>query len=211
MCGATGAEEDDGAVDKQDQPSTVVLAIQLESGTPQHYHHTSMSHPSETSLIRATLLNYCQGNGIDVGSGGDPIKRDGCISFDLGGPGKAPLIGECVINCYGDARNLNRYFSYHAFDYLYSSHLLEDFADWEAVLTGWCDVVRPGGLVILAVPDKVLYNSQVMDPGAVLNPAHKHEFLLGELPAYFAAAGWALIEERASGAYTIVVVAQKPT
>lgn len=166
-----------------------------------------MSHPSETSLIRDSLLRYCVGNGIDVGSGGDPIKRDACVSFDQGGAGKAPLIGECVINIYGDARNLRRYFSFHAFDWLYSSHLLEDFADWQEVLTGWCDSVRLGGCVILAVPDKVLYNA-ITVVGA--NPNHRHEFALGELSDYFRCAGWEVVEERMSLPYTIVVVARKP-
>jgi hypothetical protein len=65
-----------------------------------------------------------------------------------------------------------------------SSHLLEDYADWESVLEKWLinGLTNYGGRrrLILLVPDKSKFRHAVA-LGQPDNLAHKHEFTLGEL------------------------------
>jgi hypothetical protein len=85
------------------------------------------------------------GRGLDIGAGDDPFR---------------PVSGECRAwdrkNGDGDAAALcgleNDYF-----DYVYSSHCLEHLNDPLAALTRWVEVLKPGGLLYLAVPDYNLY------------------------------------------------------
>jgi ADP-heptose:LPS heptosyltransferase len=73
-------------------------------------------------------------------------------------------------NLVADARDLS-FFSDRTMDFVYSSHLLEDFADaLVPVLKEWVRVVRRGGYVILHLPHPDHY-PKPGEPGA--NPAHK--------------------------------------
>ena len=58
---------------------------------------------SETSKFRYLFLDYCKGNGIDIGFGGDPILPT-AITIDL--PIPYAETGESSQNLRGDGRNL---------------------------------------------------------------------------------------------------------
>lgn len=111
----------------------------------------------ETSKVRELVLPHLQGKGIDVGCQRDPITPD-CVAFD-----KNPFP---EVTHVGDARKLP--FTDSQFDWLWSSHCLEDLPDTEAVLTEWLRVVRPGGTIGLYVPHPELYkggNADHVHPG----------------------------------------------
>lgn len=80
------------------------------------------------------------GRGIDIGAGDDPVTPD-CVQWDraqgdaAGLPGVAP----------------------GSFDWVYSSHCLEDLPDPRRAILRWWDVLRPGGHLLLVVPDEDLY------------------------------------------------------
>lgn len=78
---------------------------------------------SETSKCRERLKKFCIGYGLDIGYGGDPIIP-GAITVDLAIP--YTKVGDAPLNLGGDARNLY-WFADNSLDYVYSSHLLEDF------------------------------------------------------------------------------------
>src|SRR4030081_512897 len=82
-------------------------------------------HPSETSKCRPRLASYCQGYGLDIGPGGDPITNH-AIRVDLELPYSS--VGQHPVQLGGDASELI-WFRDKIFDFVYSSHVLEDFID----------------------------------------------------------------------------------
>lgn len=114
-------------------------------------------------------LRYYSGHGIDIGSGADPLGRyvgqfarmTSCRGWDLKD---------------GDAQHLKGVDD-NAYDFLNSSHCLEHLHDpWEG-LRNWLRVVKPGGFVVVTVPDADLYESMAWP--SRWNADHKWLFSLG--------------------------------
>ncbi|MEW5900680.1 MAG: SgcJ/EcaC family oxidoreductase [Acidobacteriota bacterium] len=126
---------------------------------------------SETSKARLRLRKFCRGNGIDLGYGGDPIVPS-VITMDL--PVPYTKLGDHPQNLAGDARDLY-WFKDDVLDYVYSSHLLEDFSPEEmvSVLREWFRVIRIGGLMVIYSPDEQAYRAYCMKKGLVPNVSHK--------------------------------------
>ncbi len=126
---------------------------------------------SETSKCRGRLAPFCEGDGLDVGYGGDPIVPH-AICMDL--PQKYAAYESHVQHLHGDATNL-RWFRDGALDWVYSSHVLEDFPDTSTVLNEWLRVLRVGGRLILFLPDEQLYRAYCKSQGKPPNAHHVHE------------------------------------
>jgi hypothetical protein len=138
----------------------------------------------ETSAWRFWTLPYCQGCGVDVGAGDDPITERAIRVEWPPGYGREchPVEGA---NIQEDGRSL-RVFADASLDYVYSSHLLEDFPldEWPTVLVEWMRVVRPGGYLVMLLPDRNKFRAAVAQ-GQPDNLAHHHEPSPGELSQYF--------------------------
>ena len=102
---------------------------------------------------------YCKGKGLDIGYGGDPVVA-GVTGWDYE---------------HGDAHFLNG-LDDEAFDFVYSSHLLEHLPDVDAALTNWWRVLKPGGYFILYLPHRDLYEKKKTLPSR-FNDDHAHFFL----------------------------------
>lgn len=113
---------------------------------------------------------YFRGDGIDVGGGLDSLTL--CQEF-------FPLIRRLFVYDVeqGDAQALSNV-AEGTFDFLYSSHCLEHLRDPLEALGNWIRVVKPGGHLVIAVPDEDLYE-QGSWPSA-FNPDHKLTFTLGK-------------------------------
>jgi SAM-dependent methyltransferase len=103
---------------------------------------------------------YCRGIGLDVGYGGDLVSPN-AYGYDVED---------------GDAEVLQG-IPDEGFDFVHSSHVLEHMADVELALRNWWRVVRPGGYLLLLVPDRDLYEKRQHLPSR-WNRDHKHFFLL---------------------------------
>jgi len=140
---------------------------------------------SETAKYRNLTTPYCKGAGVDIASQGDSVVP-WAMSFDLpepefshyssGNPPKGP------IHLRGHATQLP--FDSESLDFVYSSHLLEDFLDWVPVIKEWCRCVKIGGNIIILIPDKELWN-RAIERGQPPNNAHQHEGRVGELTETF--------------------------
>lgn len=129
---------------------------------------------SETATARPHLATFCVGNGIDIGAGGDPIVPTAiCIDRDESADNRAH-VGSHPTHLVGDAADL-KWFKDGVLDYAYSSHTLEDFEDTCAILTEWLRVLRPGGLMVLFLPDQEAYEKFCESNGSLPNQAHKHK------------------------------------
>lgn len=125
---------------------------------------------SETSKCRTSLSPFCIGDGLDIGFGGDPIVPH-AICIDL--PGAYAKYLEHPQHLHGDATSLD-WFRDDSLDFVYSSHVLEDFADTRNVLDEWLRVLKPGGHLVLYLPDEQTYRAHCRREGKPSNPHHIH-------------------------------------
>lgn len=121
---------------------------------------------------------------MDIGFGGDPISQT-AIRMDL--PSPYTSTGSYPVQLGGDCRDL-KWISSDSLDYVYSSHVLEDFGRDETkhILREWIRVVRPGGLIVLLLPDQHRYvadclkRGEVSPEGVIGNPHHSiDDFSMG--------------------------------
>lgn len=128
---------------------------------------------SETAVCRNRLSVYCKGNGVDLGYGGDPIVPT-AITVDMSLP--YVKYDNHPQNLSGDARNLY-WFKDGVLDYVYSSHLLEDFPreETKGILIEWLRVLKSGGHLVLYLPHELRYREHCSKTGQPYNGAHKIE------------------------------------
>jgi predicted SAM-dependent methyltransferase len=162
---------------------------------------------SETSIHRESLIRYCEGNGIDVGFGGDPIHEN-AVRIDLPNPYSTGIYANQLS---GDAARLF-WFADDALDYVFSSHLLEDFLDTRAVLKEWLRVLKPGGALVIGCPDEQRYRQHCERTGQPRNDHHIHaDFSLAKVRAFLAEIGNNIVvhEDDAVGDYSWELVVKK--
>ena len=104
------------------------------------------SNGNETAKIRNRVAIYLCGRGLDLGCGPWKVSEsrslaNECIGVDLM-PGSDVIWDIGHLDCFSDER----------FDYVYSSHALEDEFYTEPVLKEWWRLVQPGGYLILYLP-----------------------------------------------------------
>lgn len=138
---------------------------------------------SETAKHRELVLRYCEGNILDIGSGGDPIvpwaiqldlPQANYLRYNVNRP-------EGHIHYRGDCRDLP--FKDGTLDAVHSSHVIEDFQDWWPIIKEWDRVLKVGGFLIISVPDHKRFRDSVAR-GQGDNLSHKHESHVGELSSY---------------------------
>lgn len=164
---------------------------------------------SETSKHKEDVLPYLHGNGVDIGCGNDPVRPD-CVAIDIPQANYECYNGqgESGANFRAFAEDLP--FKDHVLDWVYSSHLLEDFPldEWPGLLREWTRVLKPGGTMVILVPEATRWAKALVD-GQPPNDAHQHEPELGELSALAPQVGLTPVSESIVGAYSILFAAKK--
>lgn len=118
--------------------------------------------------IGAFHNRYFVGHGIDVGGKPDPLSQYIGIFPRM-------LSVRIWDMPDGDAQLLNGVPDDH-FNFLHASHCLEHMKDVNQALGNWIRVVKPGGFLIITVPDEDMYELGIWP--SRFNPDHKWTFTL---------------------------------
>jgi ubiquinone/menaquinone biosynthesis C-methylase UbiE len=113
---------------------------------------------------------YFVGLGLDIGAGNDPLQQyveffplcGGILSWDME---------------QGDAQYLQT-IANETMDFIHASHCLEHMTNPMVALINWIRVVKPGGYLIITVPDEDLYEKGIFP--SVNNPDHKFTFTISK-------------------------------
>lgn len=119
---------------------------------------------SKTRAVRGKSFEelYLSGRVIDIGCGPDLVV-----------PHAEPFDVE-----HGDAQEIASLRPNGAYDAVCSSHCLEHMQDVPKALAQWWALVRPGGYLILVVPDEDLYELGTWP--SLFNRDHKATFRMGK-------------------------------
>jgi SAM-dependent methyltransferase len=106
------------------------------------------------------------GQGLDIGGGPDSIGLY---------RGLFPRIESVTVYdlAQGDAQFLANVHD-HDFDFVYSAHCLEHVVDPHVAIRHWLRVLKPGGHLVITIPDEDLYEQGVWP--STFNADHKHTF-----------------------------------
>lgn len=114
--------------------------------------------------------------GFDLGCGSSKIP--GSIGIDIKPDNKPDMVIDCCVpEAWTEIKATYPYDS--EYDYIYSSHLIEDFDEQEQIRICklWLENMAPDGFLILYVPEKGAYKGTNFD--------HKREFEKGFMEKLF--------------------------
>ena len=101
---------------------------------------------------------YLTGKVIDIGCGDDPVTTS-AEPFDVAD---------------GDANEVLKFRPAQSYDTVYSSHCLEHMNDPVSALDQWWGLLKPGGYLVVVVPDENLYEQGYWP--SIFNNDHKATF-----------------------------------
>jgi predicted SAM-dependent methyltransferase len=128
-------------------------------------------YPSETSKVRHLVTGYCLGYGCDIGFGGDKVLPSS-IGIDFASPYANTGKDQVDIACDVIADQIP--VADNTFDYVYTSHLIEDFENTTEGLEKFVRILKDKGTLILVFPDQRAYEAYCKISGQSLNAYHKH-------------------------------------
>jgi SAM-dependent methyltransferase len=114
------------------------------------------------------LRRYFVGQGVDIGGKPDPLTLYAEF-FPLMGPVKVWDLED------GDAQFMSDVPD-NTFNFVHSSHCLEHLRDPAEGLRNWLRVTKPGGYIVVTIPDEDLYEQGVFP--STFNRDHKVTFTL---------------------------------
>lgn len=166
-------------------------------------------YPSETSKVRNLVITYCNGYGCDIGFGGDKIKKDNCDGIDYATP--YAHTGKDKVDIACDVMNEKIPVPDNTYDYVYSSHLIEDFVNTSEALISFIRILKSEGNLILVFPDQKKYETQCQKTGQPLNACHIHaemglSFMLSSLNSLKEVSYKVLFQSNCEIDYNVILV-----
>ncbi len=131
------------------------------------------TYKSETSKVRHLVLTYCVGKGCDIGFGGDKIVKKDCDGIDYAQPYAKTGHDKVDIPCDLFKDKIPVEDNYY--DYVYTSHLIEDFVDTVIILKEFIRILKNNGTLILVFPDQQKYEQYCLKEGTNTNSHHIHK------------------------------------
>lgn len=127
-----------------------------------------MDEATKTNRARGPefVARYLSGRVLDIGCGSDPVVPH-AVPFD---------------KPQGDANHILDYLPPESFDCVHSSHALEHMHDVPKAMRDWWTLVKPGGFMIVVVPDEDLYEQGNWP--SLFNSDHKATFRLDKADSW---------------------------
>jgi SAM-dependent methyltransferase len=130
-----------------------------------------MGHELSKSMVRRLTDSnfarwYIVGDGIDIGCGMDSIEN-----YTMMLPGMRSVYKYDKLFCEDHDAQTMHGIEMESFDFVHSSHCLEHMQNPIAALGAWWRILRPGGHLIVLVPDEDLYEQGVWP--STFNGDHK--------------------------------------
>ena len=141
-------------------------------GTLSKWFRIQFQSGSETAKVRNWVLPFCIGKGCDIGFGGDKILKIDCDGIDFPQPYTKTGKDKVDIGC--DVINNEIPVPDNSYDYVYTSHLIEDFVDTNDALRKFIRVLKSGGNLVLVFPDQPKYEAYCKKLEIPMNPYHIH-------------------------------------
>jgi ubiquinone/menaquinone biosynthesis C-methylase UbiE len=153
-------------------------------GTLSRWFGIKFQSGSETSKVRHWVVPYCTGKGCDIGFGGDKVMKTDCDGIDF--PQPYTYTGKDKVDIGVDVINNEIPVPDNTYDYVYTSHLIEDFVDTKDALRKFIRILKNKGNLILVFPDQPKYEVYCREIGIPMNPYHVHahmgfEYMLQQL------------------------------
>lgn len=111
---------------------------------------------------------FFSGNGIDIGGAPDPLSQ-----YTNAFRGLKSVVTWDLVD--GDAQYMEGVKD-DTYDFVHSSHCLEHMVCPETALDHWLRIVKPGGYLIITVPEEDMYERG--DWPSKRNDDHKHTFTI---------------------------------
>lgn len=114
------------------------------------------------------ITRYIVGSGMDIGGKPDPLSLHRAVF---------PLMTQLKVWDLedGDAQYMESVLD-ESLDFVYSSHTLEHMVDPHIALKNWFRIIKPGGHLVISIPDEDLYEQGDFDQK--YNKHHKHTFTI---------------------------------
>lgn len=128
-----------------------------------------------STIVRPWVSKYCEGTGVDFGCGHEKITPN-AIGVDFKNAYNSPIYHETVADFYGAWEDYISQNEHQHLDFIYSSHLLEDYKNPYFILEQWSRILNVGGYLILVLPIEKLYREYSNKNNEELNYAHQYQW-----------------------------------
>ena len=130
---------------------------------------------TEAQEIQGIADRYCVGNGLDLGCGerkivADAVGVDFMTQYAIAGH---PVTQADFHGGWADYFNSEKPAD---LDYIFSSHLIEDFDNAYQILDHWVEAIKPGGHIVLYLPIERKFKDHCHATGQLYNPHHKQNW-----------------------------------
>jgi predicted SAM-dependent methyltransferase len=130
---------------------------------------------TEAQQIQEIANKYCVGKGLDVGCGerkivSNAIGVDFITQYDIKDHPKTQADFHGGWQQYFDTQKPEN------LDFIFSSHLIEDFDNAYEILDRWIEAMKPGGYITLYLPVEQKFKQHCYDTGQHYNPHHKQDW-----------------------------------
>ena len=130
---------------------------------------------TEAQEIQHIADKYCVGAGLDVGCGERKIVKE-AVGIDFVsqyGIKGHPITQADFHGGWEDYFNIKKP---QELDYIFSSHLIEDFDNAYDILDRWSESVKQGGYIVLYLPIEEAFKAHCHATGQLYNPHHKQNW-----------------------------------
>jgi ubiquinone/menaquinone biosynthesis C-methylase UbiE len=178
-------------------------------GTLNRWFGIEFRTPSETAKVRRWVLPYCVGMGCDIGFGGDKVSKVNCHGIDF--PQPYTNTGKDKVDIGVDVIKNEIPVADNTYDYVYTSHLIEDFTDTKDALRKFIRILKNKGNLILVFPDQPAYAVYCKKMDVPMNPYHVHadmgyEYMLKQLAGLPGVTYEILFSSNCEVDYNVVIV-----